>query len=134
MLTYRQTVASKLRDLFQHKKRVNVKEVNALKIGRHFRFGANKIIVGRNENENRLLIQTKNETDYFFEVPECGSPTTILQGPKTKKAIEKAASITAFHSDRKHDQTANVNYGQGSLDKKITIPLPTMAEIDALRI
>jgi len=77
--------ASKLRDLFQHKKRVNVKEVNTLKIGRHFRSGTNKIIVGRNENENRLLIQTKNKTDYFFEVPECGSPTTILQGPKTKK-------------------------------------------------
>jgi predicted ribosome quality control (RQC) complex YloA/Tae2 family protein len=90
--------------------------------------------VGRNENENRLLIQTKNKTDYFFEVPECGSPTTILKGPKTKKAIEEAASITAFHSDRKHDQTTKVSYGQKSLDKQITILLPTTVEIDTLRI
>ncbi len=126
--------ASKLRDLFQHKKRVTIKEVNSLKIGRHFRFGDNKIIVGRNENENQLLMQTKNKTDYFFEVPDCGSPTTILQGPKTKKVIQKAASITAFHSDRKSEQTANVNYGQTSLDKKVTVTLPTVAEVDALRI
>ena len=48
--------ASKLRDLFEHKKRVTINEVNSLKVGRHFRFGDNKIIVGRNENENRLLI------------------------------------------------------------------------------
>jgi tRNA U34 2-thiouridine synthase MnmA/TrmU len=126
--------ASKLRDLFQHKKRVTVKEVNSLKTGRHFRFGPNKVIVGRNENENRLLIQTKIKSDYFFEVPDCGSPTAILQGPKTKKAIEKAASITAFHSDLKYEQTTKVNYGQNSLDKEIRIPIPTIYEIDTLRI
>jgi tRNA U34 2-thiouridine synthase MnmA/TrmU len=126
--------ASKLRDLFQHKKRVNAKEVNSLKIGRHFRFGSNKIIVGRNENENRLLTHTKNKSDYFFEVPNCGSPTTILRGPKTKKAIEKAASITAFHSDQKHEQTATVSYGQNDLNKKTTVSLPTMSEVDDLRI
>jgi tRNA-specific 2-thiouridylase len=126
--------AAKLCDLFEHKKRVTIKEVNGLRIGRHFRFGENKIIVGRNENENHLLTQTKNKTDYLFEVPDCGSPTTILQGPKTKKAIEKAASITAFHSDRKSEQTANVSYGQKSLEKKITVTLPSTAGVDALRI
>ncbi len=42
--------AIKLKDLFDHKKRVTVKEVNLLKVGRHFRFGKNKIIVGRNES------------------------------------------------------------------------------------
>ena len=126
--------ASKLRDLFQHKKRVTVKEVNLLKIGRHFRFGDNKIIVGRNETENNFLLQTKQRADYYFEVPDCGSPTTILQGPKTKKAIEKAASLTAFHSDRKSEKTTEVCIGQNSLDKKITIPLPTIAEVNALRI
>lgn len=133
LLTDRQ-FASKLRDLFEHKKKVTVREVNSLKTGRHFRFGSNKIIVGRNEKENRLLTQTKNKSDYFFEVPNCGSPTTILRGPKTKKAIEKAASITAFHSDQKHEQTATVSYGQNILNKKTTVPLPTMAEVDAFRI
>jgi predicted ribosome quality control (RQC) complex YloA/Tae2 family protein len=90
--------------------------------------------VGRNETENRILAQTKNKTDYLFEVPNCGSPTTILRGPKTKKAIQQAARITAFHSDQKNKATANVSYGQNLLDKKITVPLPAILEIDALRI
>ncbi len=126
--------ASKLRDLFEHKNRVTTKEVNALKVGRHFRFGANKIIVGRNETENRILTQTKGRGDYFFEVPNCGSPTTILQGPKTKKAIEKAAAITAFHSDQKSQAVAAVKYGKTAFEETITVAVPTIADVDALRI
>lgn len=125
--------ANKLRDLFLHKKRVNVKEVNLLKVGRHFRLGRNKVIVGRNEAENKVLLQTKQKTDYYFEVPDCGSPTTILQGPKTSSAIEAAAGLTAFHSDKKSSEV-QVNFGQATLDHKITVAVPTLAQIDALRI
>lgn len=125
--------ANKLRDLFQQKKRVTLREVNLLKVGRHFRLGCNKIIVGRNEAENKVLLRTKQRTDYYFEVPDCGSPTTILQGPKTEKAIKTAACLTAFHSDKKHGEV-QVRFGQNSLDKKITISVPTLAEVDALRI
>jgi tRNA-specific 2-thiouridylase len=125
--------ASKLRDLFLHKKRVTVKEVNLLKVGRHFRFGDNKIIVGRNESENGILLRTKQKTDYYFEVPDCGSPTTILKGPKTKQAIEKAAALTAFHSDKKLKEV-QVNFGQSKLDKKIVITMPSLADVDGVRI
>jgi tRNA U34 2-thiouridine synthase MnmA/TrmU len=124
---------NKLRDLFQHKKRVTVKEVNLLKVGRHFRLGGNKIIVGRNEAENAVLIRTKQATDYYFEVPDCGSPTTILQGPKTKTAIDKAAGLTAFHSDKKCDEV-QVSFGQNRLDRRITISVPSLAQVDVLRI
>jgi tRNA-specific 2-thiouridylase len=125
--------ASKLRDLFLHKKRVTVKEVNLLKVGRHFRFGDSKIIVGRNESENSILLRTKQKTDYYFEVPDCGSPTTILKGPKTKQAIEKAAALTAFHSDKKLKEV-QVNFGQSKLDKKIIVTVPSLADVDGLRI
>lgn len=125
--------ANKLRDLFQHKKRVTIKEVNLLKIGRHFRFGDNKIIVGRNETENGILLRTKQKADYYFEVPNCGSPTTILKGPKTKQAFEKAAAFTAFHSDKKLKEV-QVNFGQNKLDKRITVTLPSLTEVDTLRI
>ena len=125
--------ASKLQDLFQHKKRVTVKEVNLLKVGRHFRFGDNKIIVGRNEAENGVLLRAKQKTDYYFEVPNCGSPTTILQGPKTKMAINKAAGLTAFHSDKKLD-AVQVDFGQDKLDNKTTVVVPSLAEVDVLRV
>jgi tRNA-specific 2-thiouridylase len=125
--------AGKLRDLFEHKKRVTVKEVNQLKVGRHFRFGENKIIVGRNEAENGLLQRTKLKADYCFEVPDCGSPLTILKGPKTKAAVEKAAGLTAFHSDKKTGEVL-VKFGAGELDGQIVVLVPLQAEVDALRV
>jgi tRNA-uridine 2-sulfurtransferase len=125
--------AGKLRDLFEHKKRVTVKEVNQLKVGRHFRFGENKIIVGRNEAENGLLQRTKLKADYCFEVPDCGSPLTILKGPKTKAAVEKAAALTAFHSDRKTGEVL-VKFGAVKLDGQIVVLVPLQAEVDALRV
>jgi hypothetical protein len=125
--------AAKLRDLFQHKKRVTVKEVNLLKAGRHFRFGDNKIIVGRNEAENGALVRAKRKTDFYFEVPNCGSPTTILQGPKTKAAIDKAASLTAFHSDRVGVEV-QVVYGIEKLDRKLSVLVPDLSQVNELRI
>jgi tRNA-uridine 2-sulfurtransferase len=125
--------ANKLRDLFAHQKRVTIKEVNLLKVGRHFRFGENKIIVGRNEAENGVLLRTKQKGEYYFEVPNCGTPTTILKGPKTESALKKAAGLTAFHSDKKIGEV-QVKFGKNQLDRQITVTVPLQSEIDALRI
>jgi len=130
LLTDRQ-FAKRLRDLFQHKKRITIKQVNLLKVGRHFRLGKNKIIVGR--TENGLLLRTKQKTDYCFEVPDCGSPITILQGPKTRASIEKAAALTVFHSDKKTGMV-QVNIGKNKLNRKIIVSAPLQAEVDLLRI
>src|SRR3990170_3708330 len=95
--------AKKLRDLFAHRKRCSLEDVLLLKVGRHFRFGENKIIVGRNESENKALTRRKAKSDYFFELPEISGPITVLQGNKTKKAIKMAAALTAFYSDAQSD-------------------------------
>ncbi|HTY74704.1 MAG TPA: hypothetical protein VMD05_03975 [Candidatus Nanoarchaeia archaeon] len=125
--------AKKLRDLFQHKVRVTVKDIFLLKIGRHFRFGKNRIIIGRNEAENNRLLNSKQKGDLLFEVPNCGSPITILKGPKTKAAIENAARLTAFHSDMKSGNV-QVSFGQESFDRRITVSVPTLDEVNKLRI
>jgi len=123
----------KVKDLFQHKRRISIDDINLLKMGRHFRFGKNKIIVGRNKTENEQLLKIKNKNDYFIEVPDCGSPITILKGPKTKEAIKKAAALTARYSDSK-EKTNLVYYGKEKLNKSITISPLTIMEIKNLRI
>jgi tRNA-specific 2-thiouridylase len=125
--------ASKLRDLFQHKKRCSVADVSLLKVGRHFRFGENKIIVGRNEAENRILTAKKARNDYYFEVPGIGSPITVLQGVKAKNAVRMAAALTAFYSDAKSGEVT-VNFGMDSLHKSVTVSVPTRGEVESLRI
>lgn len=132
LLTYRE-FANKLKDLFSHKKMVSVADVSLLKVGRHFRFEKNKIIVGRNESENKILLATKSPTDYYFEVPNCGSPIVILQGPKKKKVIERAAALTAYYSDKRGNDVL-VNFGRKSMDKSITASILASEEIERLRI
>lgn len=121
--------AAKAKDLLTNSRRIGTNDIKLLKIGRHFRFRKNKIIVGRNENENKELLKLKRGTDYVLEVPNVGSPITILQGPKEKKSIEIAARITAHYSDSKEENTI-VKYGQ----KKIIATKIENEEINKIRI
>jgi tRNA-specific 2-thiouridylase len=125
--------AEKLRDLFKHKKRWSMADMFLLKVGRHFRFGENKIIVGRNEAENKILNANKSRNDYCFEVPNIGSPITVLQGVKTRNAIRVAAELTAFYSDAKSDKVT-VKFGRERLVKSITVSVPRRVEVESLRI
>ena len=125
--------ANRLRDLFKFRKRVSVADVALLRVGRHFRFGENKIIVGRNERENKALNDEKAKNNYYFEVPEISGPITILQGNKTKKAIKMAAALTAFYSDAKSD-TVTVRFGRERLKKSVTVHVPSRMEVEALRV
>jgi predicted ribosome quality control (RQC) complex YloA/Tae2 family protein len=122
-----------MRDLFEHKKAVSLKDVALLKVGRHFRFGKNKIIVGRNESENKILLQIKEEEDYYFEVQGCGSPVTLLQGLKTKRAIEEAARLTAYHSDQKTERV-RVRFGKKDENRLSKVSVPSLNEVDQLRV
>jgi len=132
LLTYKE-FANKLRDLFTHKKRVSLADVNLLKVGRHFRYGKSKIIVGRNETENKILTARRNMNDYFFEVSDCGSPITLLQGSKTKGAIERAAALTSYYSDKKESRI-HVKFGKKTMDRSIIVSASNQAEVNKLRI
>lgn len=132
LLTYKE-FSAKLRDLLQHKRRVSMGDLELLKLGRHFRIGKNKIIVGRNKEENEKLLKLKGRNDYIFEAQGCGSPITLLQGPKGRQAIEKAAQLTAYYSDQKTGMV-HVKYGREKLEKSIMVERPNSEEVEKLRI
>lgn len=132
LLTYKE-FSAKLRDLLAHKKRILMMDLELLKIGRHFRFGQNKIIVGRNREENEKLLKLKGRNDHFFEAQGCGSPITLLQGPKTRQAIEKAAQLTAYYSDQKTGKVL-VKYGREKLEKQIMVDIPSREQVERMRI
>jgi len=132
LLTYEQ-YAKKIKDLFGHKKRISMADIALLRIGRHFRFGKNKIIVGRNEEENKLLVARRKQNELYFELPDIVGPVTVLQGPKTIRAIKIAAELTAFYSDAKIEKV-KVNYGREDLNKSLIATIPSKTEVDKLRI
>jgi hypothetical protein len=125
--------AKKLRDLFECKRRVAWYDVLLLKVGRHFRFSRSKIIVGRNELENKVLLNRKQKTDYVFEVHNHGSPITILQGIKNKESIAIAARLTARYADHSGDKIL-VKYGNKKPVKNIVVKPLNQKEADVLNL
>ncbi|MGQ9543512.1 MAG: hypothetical protein ACUVTM_05445 [Candidatus Bathyarchaeia archaeon] len=125
--------AGKLRDLFRNLEKITLRDIELLKVGRHFRYGPNKIIVGRDRDENKRLLEMKSEDEYYFEVPGYGSPITLLQGPEGEEAIRTAAALTAYYSDCK-DEIVQVMYGRARLEETITVSRLERGRVDALRI
>ena len=126
--------AKKLRDLFEHKKRVTVADVALLRIGRHFRVGQQQNRCWQKPGGKQILSQPiEPRVTIYFELPDIVGPTTLLQGPKTKDAVEAAAKLTAFYSDAKTPE-ANVKYGKESLNKTIRVALPQRDDVDKLRV
>jgi tRNA U34 2-thiouridine synthase MnmA/TrmU len=125
--------AKKLGDLFEFKRGVSVADVLLLRFGRHFRVDGNKFVVGRNITENKELLSTRGSGDYCFEAADFVGPVTILQGAKSRTAIEVAARLTAFYSDAKEEKV-RVNYGRGTFDKSVIVSNPSRDYVDTLRV
>jgi len=89
----------RMRDYFKFNNELKMEDVIFLKYGRHFRYKNSKIIVGRNEIENNILIQIKKTDDLIMEAKDVVGPITIIQGNKDENVIKFAAKLTLWYSD-----------------------------------
>ena len=92
--------AARARDAIQQDQ-LALSEIELLKHGRHFRLDSGaKVVVGRNESENKRLDELAREDDVLCKPVEVMGPVAILRSKKkTKKDIEIAARIAARYSD-----------------------------------
>jgi tRNA-specific 2-thiouridylase len=126
--------AKKMKDLLQHNEDITWDDVLMLEYGRHFRFGENKIIVGRNERENNELWTLKRPGDYVFELPdEIPGPAVVLQGEKRPDAMGLAAGLTIRYSDLKQDNS-EVLYGEERLERKMAGNISVLNRLDFYNI
>jgi len=128
--------AQRLREHLKHKEKLTLEDVALLRVGRHFRLGAVKVIVGRNEEENnRLLAIARSCGIPCMEVDDHVGPVTLYVGEEKKELIEKAAAITLRYSDAPKDTQEKVTYRDGT---ERTLEIITVAmkdeEIEKLRI
>ena len=106
-----QNFSNRMRDYMKFNKNLLIEDINILKEGRHFRFHNTKIIVGRNEIENNILIRLKKPNDLIMEVEDIPGPITIVQGEINEDSLKFAASLTLRYSDSK-DPRGKVIYGK----------------------
>ena len=102
--------ALRLKDFLKHSCKLTLRDVVLLKIGRHFRMGDCKIVVGRNSEENEILLtMAKRENKPHLEVINYMSPIVLLEGSDVN-VVEEAARITVRYSDAPKNIEVDVRY------------------------
>lgn len=116
--------ANRLRDSFKFNKKLMIEDIPILRTGRHFRYKDTKIIVGRNEKENKVLLTLKKPNDLIMEAKGVPGPITIIQGEYNDESLMYAARLTLRYSDLNQLQ-GQVEYGTNydGLSHEITVEI-----------
>jgi len=127
--------SQRLRDLMGHGK-FNMDDIELLRLGRHFRLGKSKAIVGRNEHENgRLLRLAREQGSLWMEVKGYMGPVTVVKGRARKGDISTAAGLTVRYSDAPARKEATVEiYESGRLSATVKARPLLQGEISKLII
>ena len=99
----------KMKDLLAHEA-FSFENILLLKVGRHFRLTPKlKFIVGRDENENKRLLNMAADGDTLFDVKDHPSPIGLLRGEgEANGTLETSAAIITRYSDLKEEEAAVV--------------------------
>jgi len=125
--------ARKMRDLFKFTPELTLNDIQLLKVGRHFRLSESlKVIVGRNEEENKRLLLLTNEKDIRLAAVNHKGPVVIVRGTITQDHLFKAAAICARYSDDRGKSGIKVS-GVHREEVLRVFPIDD-AEIEKLRI
>jgi tRNA-specific 2-thiouridylase len=100
----------RLKDLLAAAPDLELREIELLKLGRHFRIGPHtKLVVGRNEKENHTIHSLSKKTDLLLRTVSVPGPTALVLGALTPELEELAASVTVSYSDAGDDELTEVS-------------------------
>jgi len=120
--------AKRLKDAINHNE-LNVRNIELLKLGRHFRFPQNaKLVVGRNEKENGQLTNLAKNSDYIFAPKGTAGPTCLGIGDFDDELIRLSCAITCRYSDRNGKITANIAYHRIPATEENILEVPAIEE------
>jgi hypothetical protein len=89
----------RMRDLMEHGE-LSLKEVELLKVGRHFRLSPGvRVVVGRNEAENERLRLLARDGEWLLWPADNHGPLTLVRGSTDQEQLATAASLGARYCD-----------------------------------
>lgn len=121
----------RIRDLLSYSPHCAVREIELLKIGRHFRiFPGTKLVVGRNKKENETIQGLAAPGDLILKSVSTPGPTVLALGEMSPDAEALAAAITVSYSDADDHQESEVRLIGNNTDR---IVLATGCEKEEFR-
>ncbi|NNF98836.1 MAG: tRNA 4-thiouridine(8) synthase ThiI [Desulfobacteraceae bacterium] len=115
--------SDRLKDLFSHQGSYTERELNLLKLGRHFRLNdTTKIVIGRTKQENDGLMALYDpQSDVLIKVTRSPGPTVIMPHGGPKEMVFLAASICTGYSKAPREMPVQVNITHDGRTKPITV-------------
>jgi len=116
--------STRLRNLYRTEEEPSAKDVNLIKIGRVFLSSEDAlIVVSRNEQENKQLIEYAEEGDLIFEVEGYPGPLVIIPTDSYgEETIFEAAALAAKYSRAKTADRASVaSWEHGKTEKRAIV-------------
>ena len=108
----------RLKGLFSCGLNIERRDIELLRLGRHFRLGPKeKLIVGRNQKENQVINSLSKEDDLLFRTLSVPGPTALAIGQFSHESEELAATIVVSYSDADDNETVEVHLITKGKDK-----------------
>ncbi len=105
----------RLKDLLLSNSDLDPREIELLKLGRHFRIASHtKLVVGRNKRENEQIHALSRDKDIILTTVSVPGPTVLVSGDPSEASLDLTAAITVAYSDaRAIEATAVRVIGKG---------------------
>lgn len=121
----------KLKDLFEHRKDRDVRDIELLKYGRHLRLSPDvKVIVGRREGENNTIEGLARNGDLIIKVKDYPGPTVLVPYGCDYATLEVAASICVLYSGAPNDSDVTVVCREGISSRLIPVTSASKEDVE----
>lgn len=125
--------SKRLEELLDHNKDVETRELDLLKIGRHFRVTEGcKIISARTQDEGEILKDLIRKGDTILLAKDFKGSMVVIIGEPTSEDIEYAAKVTARYCKGKDENNIVVKYGGygQKMEKSVEVKAATEEELN----
>ncbi|MFA5073761.1 MAG: hypothetical protein WC539_07685 [Nitrospirota bacterium] len=116
--------SEKLMDLFDDQKTVTPNDIRLLVIGRHYRIERGiKIVLGRNKEENELLMSLASDTHHLFLPYDFLGPAALVSGTPGPDIKQTVGRLIITYSKQIPGRTFRIQYGNEIFDPGEPLPI-----------
>jgi tRNA-specific 2-thiouridylase len=127
--------SKRLKDLFSSESPFEMREIELMKVGRHFRLGPHtRLVVGRNKGENDVIASLSNPEDLLLFAQSTPGPTVLALGDLTPEIVLLASRITASYSDSKEGEQTEVRLTTKGEGKTVSVEKVSKSEFQKMMI
>lgn len=127
--------ARRLRDLFDRHPGHRIRDIELLKVGRHFRLTeTTKVVVGRNATDNETIERLAEAGDELIRIDPFPGPTVLIPGGGDDDTRRLAAGLCARYSDAPRDREVIVYFHRDGNVTSLTVAAMEPAEAEKMLI